>query len=96
MSAFVPLRGLIDHLGYYRALNDNFQRSLDRLRWLVPSESIDEFVDLWAVEVRRDVPNRSARINVAPESGRETAEARAAILARPELYAYDDPSPGTS
>ncbi len=41
--------------------------SLDRIRWLVPTESIDEFVDLWVMETKRNVPNRDAMINVAAE-----------------------------
>ncbi len=89
ISAFVRLRGIIDKIGYYRAINDNFQNCLDRIRWLVPTELIDEFVGLWAIELKRDVPTRAANINVAPEGGAEVAEARAAILARPDLYAYD-------
>lgn len=80
---------MTDRIGYYRALNQNFQKSLDRIRWLVPTKSIDDFVDLWAIESKRDVPNRRSNVNVAPESGAEVAEARAALLARPELYAYD-------
>jgi hypothetical protein len=89
LSAFAMMRGRIDQVGYYRALNEKFRESLERIRWLVPTESIDEFVNLWALESKRDVPNKTERVNIAPDSGPEVAEARAAIQARPDLYAYD-------
>ncbi len=89
ISAFVDLDQLIDRIGYFRAMNGNFQMSLDRIRWLVPTESIDEFVDLWLMETKRNVPNRDAMINVAADEGSDLNEARAAILARPRQHAYD-------
>jgi len=90
VSAFVQLKGLIEWLGYYRAVNENFQNSLARIRWLVPTDSIDDFVDLWTLETKRNVPNRKTSINVAPpEKEADLEEARAAILARPHLNAYD-------
>jgi hypothetical protein len=89
ISSFVQLRDLIDRRGYYRALNHQLQSSVDRIRWLVPTESIDEFVDLWSAETKRQVPNRKATINVAPPETQDLHGAHAAIRARPHLYAFD-------
>jgi len=90
LSAFVDLRALTDQIGYYRAFNENFQKSLDRIRWLVPTESIDEFLDLWTIETKRSVPSRSVSLNIALESSAEVAEARSALSARPHLHLYDN------
>src|SRR5271166_2239116 len=91
VAAFVePLRTLIETIGYYRAIHNNFQNCIDRIRWLVPTESIDDFVSLWTLETKRNVPNRTTTINIAPEEkGVDLDEVRAAITARPHLYAYD-------
>jgi hypothetical protein len=89
ISSFVRLRALIDRLGYYRSLNQHLQSSVDRIRWLVPTESIDEFVALWSAETKRQVPNRKATINVAPPEANDQDGARAAVRARPHLYAMD-------
>jgi hypothetical protein len=89
ISSFVRLRVLIDRIGPYRAFNQHLQNCVDQIRWLVPTDSIDEFVDLWSAETKRQVPNRKATINVAPRETGELNEARAAIRARPHLYAFD-------
>ena len=89
LSAFVYLRRLTDSIGYYRAYNETFQKSLDRIRWLIPTELIDEFLDLWSIETNRNVPSRSVSLNVALESSAEVAEARSALSARPHLHLYD-------
>ena len=99
LSSFVPLHLFIERKGYHRAVYENFLGCVDRIRWLVPTESIDEFVGLWSLETKRNVPNRAAIINVAPAENSDPAEAgaaeariaeaRAAILARPRLYAFD-------
>ena len=90
LSAFFPMRALTDSIGYYRAFNQHLQSGVDRIRWLVPTESIDEFLDLWSAETKRSVPNRTATINVAPpedDFDRETGIV--AVRARPHLYAFD-------
>src|SRR5579871_1818376 len=65
-ALFEPMRQFIEREGYHRAVYSRLMSCVDRLRWLVPTESIDEFVDLWALETKRSVPNRRATINVAP------------------------------
>ena len=58
LSAFVHMRALTDSVGYYPAFNQHLQSGVDRIRWLVPTELIDEFLDLWSAETKRRVPNR--------------------------------------
>lgn len=90
LSAFFHMRALADKVGYCRAINQHLQSGVDRIRWLVPTESIDEFVDLWSAETKRHVPNRTARINVAPPEHAEDRERGIiAVRARPHLYAFD-------
>jgi hypothetical protein len=89
VSAFARLRGMIDRIGYYRAFNQTLQSSVDRIRWLAPTDSIDEFVDLWSVENKRTVPNRRAAINIAPPETTDLEGVRAVVEARPNLYALD-------
>lgn len=90
LSAFFHMRDLTDSIGYYRAFNEHLQVSVDRIRWLVPAELIDDFLDLWSAEMKRSVPNRWARVNVAPpEDVVDRESATIAVYARPHLYAYD-------
>jgi hypothetical protein len=89
ISAFVRLRILIDRFGYYRVLSERLQSSVERLRWLVPTECIDEFVDLWSAETKRNIPNRTATVNVSPPEAGDLDGAYAAVRARPHLYAFD-------
>jgi Sulfotransferase family len=90
ISAFVGgMRALARESGHYRAATQHLFPVVDRIRWLVPTESIDEFVGLWEIESRRIVPNKTESVNIAPEHGTDVAEARAALLARPHLYAVD-------
>src|SRR5208337_1511214 len=46
LSSFVPLHLFIERKGYHRAVYESFLGCVDRIRWLVPTESIDEFVGL--------------------------------------------------
>jgi hypothetical protein len=39
--------------------------ALDRIRWIVPTESIDDFVALWQLEMRRHVPYSTVVANMA-------------------------------
>lgn len=39
---------------------------LNRVRWCVPTESIDEFLSIWSIENRTHVPNSQESINIAP------------------------------
>jgi len=45
-------------------------QSLNRVRWCVPTESIDEFLSLWSIENRTHVPNTQESINIAPNKER--------------------------
>ena len=89
LSAFVDMRALTDSIGYYRAFNQHLQSGVDRIRWLVPTELIDAFLDLWSAETKRRVPNRTAMVNVA-SSKEDVDRARAivAVRARPHLYVF--------
>ena len=90
LSAFVNIRGLTGSIGYYRAFNQHLQGGADRIRWLVPTELIDEFLDLWSAETKRTVPNRWAMVNAAPPEAAEDRERGIiAVRAMPHLYAYD-------
>lgn len=90
ISAFVGgMRTLAQESGHYFAAMRHLSEVINRIRWLVPTESIDEFVGLWEIDSRRTVANKSESINVAEEDEAEVAEARAALLARPHLYAAD-------
>ncbi len=90
LSAFVDMRALTDSIGYYRAFNQHLQSGVDRIRWLVPTESIDAFLDLWSAETKRRVPNRTAMVNATPsKEDADRARAIVAVRARPHLYAFD-------
>jgi len=90
LSAFFPIRALTDSIGYYRAFNQHLQSGVDRIRWLVPTESIDEFLDLWSAETKRRVPNRTAMVNVAPpEIADDRTRGIIAVRARPHICAFD-------
>lgn len=90
LSAFVPLAEEIERLGYCQALMKHLQPSLDRVRWLVPTESIDEFIPLWEADTGRRVTNPTLSINHAPGDGVDVAELRAVVAARPHLFGFDN------
>jgi hypothetical protein len=90
LSAFFPIRALTGSIGYYRAFNQHLQSGVDRIRWLVPTESIDEFLDLWSAETKRRVHNRWAMVNVAPpEAASDRERGIIAVRAKPHVYAFD-------
>lgn len=90
ISAFVGgMRALARESGHYRAATQHLFGVVDRIRWLVPTESIDEFVGFWEIENSRIVPNKTESVNIAPEDKADVGEAKAALLARPHLYAID-------
>jgi hypothetical protein len=78
-----------DRLGHFDAMMQDLPPALARVRWLVPTEKIDEFVDLWSLETKRNVPNRTQNVNIAQSDSEHVAAARAALTARPHLYAFD-------
>lgn len=87
--AFEPLEARMERDGPVRTLAAALPRVVDRLRWLVPTEKIDEFVSLWPIQSGIVIPNRHASRNRAPEDGGVGDDARAAIAARPHLTSLD-------
>ncbi len=79
-------RARMDH---HDALMLDMPQALVKVRWLVPTEKIDEFVELWSFEMKRNVPNRTQNVNIAQTDSENVAAARAALMARPHLYAFD-------
>ena len=90
LSAFVPLAEEMERTGHCQALMDHLQPSLDRVRWLVPTEAIDEFVPLWEAETGRRVTNSALSVNHAPGDGVDVAALRAVVAARPHLFGFDN------
>lgn len=62
---------------------------LDRARWFVPTESIDEFCMLWQLETRRTMMLAKERINIAPVSRGQRKELESIVVGMPELYSID-------
>jgi hypothetical protein len=89
LSAFHAMHEEIIQKGYNYALHTRLYASIDRLRWLVPTEAIDEFITLWSLETRRPVPSNRNKVNLAPEDDCDVAFLRDLLLARPHLYAFD-------
>ncbi len=89
LSAFVPLHAEIDEKGYYAAFAEHFFAAIARIRWLVPTGSIDEFLDLWSIETSRVIPNAAAVVNTATQDGMDVAALRELLVARPHLYPFD-------
>ena len=90
LSAFVPLAEEAERKGYCQAMMEHLEPSLDRVRWLVPTEAIDEFVPLWELETGRRVTNSALSINHAPGDGVDVAELRSVVAARPHLFGFDN------
>jgi hypothetical protein len=92
-GAFVYIGREIQRVGHYVALPQRLLELIGRVRWLVPTESIDEFVKLWSLETKRWLPNATRRINVAqgaPEDKVENLEAvREYLRNRSDLYTVD-------
>ncbi len=63
--------------------------ALDRIRWLVPTEALDEFVLLWSHETRRHVRAAGFVTNIAPPDPLDSAMLQRIVAAMPELYALD-------
>jgi hypothetical protein len=71
-----------------RWLLDRLYPGIERVRWLVPTEQIDEFSTLWSIEARREMPYASANINVAGRKSGDT-DILDFIEGRPDLYDVD-------
>jgi hypothetical protein len=86
LFACPPERVALDH---DRWVYEQLPQAIDCLRWLVPTESIDEFVPLWAIETGVAVPDTVTVANVAPPDDVDVSALRAMLRDRPELYALD-------
>lgn len=89
LSAFAPVGREIERLGMTRALHARFFDALDRIRWLVPTEGIDEFTRLWALENKYPVADFGSRVNLAESDDVAVARLRSFLLDHPQLYAFD-------
>lgn len=63
--------------------------SLKCVKWLVPTESIDDFCFLWQVENQRVMSHQDLRTNVAGNERGEKEQLTRIVSKRPELYAVD-------
>jgi Sulfotransferase family len=61
---------------------------LDRIRWLVPTECIDEFSMLWSMETGKHIPFASHMQNVAPHHEKYDELVRI-VESMPGMYAAD-------
>lgn len=89
LSAFAPVGFEIEKLGMTRAFHARFFEALDKIRWLVPTESIDEFTRLWALETKYPVADFAATVNAAESDDIAVSRLRTFLSDRPRLYAYD-------
>ena len=89
LSAYHPLQWAAIQEGRTRAYLARLVSTIERIRWLVPLEAVDEFVALWSVEMQRRIPNQFEIVNTAPPDGIDVEEVRAILLDRPHLYAID-------
>ena len=85
LSAFSPLGFEIERLGMTRALHARFFEALDRIRWLVPTEDIDEFTRLWALENKYPVADLGSRDERRRER-RRLRHASAVLSSRPPAF----------
>lgn len=63
--------------------------ALRRIRWLVPTEAIDEFVPLWSHETGLHVPSPDLETNQALPDGVDPDRLRQVLGRMPELHALD-------
>lgn len=62
---------------------------LDRVRWFVPSEAIDEFCTLWQLETSLPMMLAHENVNVAGSAMTQREELEDIVAAMPELYSTD-------
>ena len=75
-----------DSLNEYGFLLSKLLDVANRIRWLVPSEQIDEFTVLWSLESKRAVPLISTQVNVAPQNDELLEGWRHYLHKRSDLY----------
>ncbi len=89
LSAFTPIGFEIEKFGMMRAFHARFFQALDKIRWLVPTQSVDEFTRLWSLETKHPVADFASCVNVAQSDDVVVARLRSFLLDRPHLYAFD-------
>lgn len=67
----------------------HFETSIGRLRWLLPTEAIDQFGPLWALETNRALTLPTAEVNRAAADDVDAAALRSWLRERPERFALD-------
>jgi Sulfotransferase family len=89
LSAFFPIGREIERDGMLRTYSRRLYEGLDRIRWLVPTNSINEFIPLWSIENRISVPNRFEDVNRAPNDSIDEKRMRSIVQNREHLYNFD-------
>jgi len=85
VTAFYDNQPIPDPVTYYMSRSIE---ALDRIRWIVPTRSIDEFTTLWSLETQITVPQNQILTNVAPKDD-AYEELLNIVRSMPELYAID-------
>jgi hypothetical protein len=67
----------------------HLEMSLARLQWLVPSEKIDEFCLLWAIEEGRPLAQQNLRVNASEPDAVDVPALRSWLREHPERFAVD-------
>jgi hypothetical protein len=71
-----------------RTLSAQIFAALARVRWVVPTESIDEFMTFWALDTRTNVPTTELYVNVTKKDVRHQ-DLLELVRGMPELYSLD-------
>jgi hypothetical protein len=90
LGAFLPLAIEEQRRGFWALAAHQLPRLLDRIRWLVPTDRIDDFVPLWEADTGHRAAERDYATNHAPHDGVDLAALEAAVRARPALFALDN------
>lgn len=89
LAAFHTTEELIVRDGWHETVLAHLPAVLDNIRWLVPTDQIDQFVPLWEAETGRKVAEQTFDGNHAPADGVDLAALEQAVRARPWLFALD-------
>lgn len=90
LGAFLPLAIEEQRSGFWACAVQQLPSVLDRIRWLVPTDRIDDFVPLWEEDTGHRAAERAFATNHAPHDGVDLAALEAAIRTRPALFALDN------
>ncbi|SFJ54909.1 hypothetical protein SAMN05216304_109143 [Bosea sp. OK403] len=90
VEAFYDYESLSREIGPIEALMRYLPSCLERINWFVPSEKIDEFPELWALENKIPMfPRKLIRVNTSQNDGIDKNKIRHAIMSRPNMYDFD-------